>query len=369
MAETTAPSKPLFRKVTKSKKHKAQSRIREREEEEEEEETEATTEAIQSTKKKRKLLKTVLYKRGLDSRVTLQANKEAEVPVETKAKPKTTDPDRLRAFSGGTGSTDDGSEGVLQRKHKQALEEFIQQNLVKDDVKPQAEEETPKSDVNDLETKLYQELASSAAQLSGSATDGDKETAEDVGSGGAMLGGTGLAEVLLPVDTRMETVRATEEARMKRQQLKGAGVSSSAVDMSMLPTSFSIGKGKKERRQRAIQATKGDEQEPDSVPVSTSKQTSRQIVSELPASYSQNFSLQSQERRKQAELATRAAESSTANVAIGADTGRIGFEAARRFDMDPSESGDGSSSAQPSNQASDARVFRNFVKSQRERGF
>jgi hypothetical protein len=356
MAEATAPSKPLFRRVDKCKKVKIKSKVREREEEEEEEAV-ATTEAtlIQSTKKKRKVLNTVLYKRGLDSRATLQATKQEETE-ELKAPLKTTDPDRLRTFSGGTGPNNEisGAEGVLQQKHKQALEEFIQKNLAKDDVKTQGKiDEKSKSDVKDLESKLYEELASTAAQLSGAGPDSKATKEEDVGSGGAMLGGTGLAEVILPVDARMDNVKATEEARMKRQQQqKGVGVVSSAVDVSMLPTSFSVGKGKKERRQRAILATKGDQKdEPD----------------DLPASFSQNFS-QQRRMQRQAEQAAKTTESITADAASAVDSERIGFEAARRFDLETEEAGGGTSSSAHHHKASDTRVFRDFVRTQRERG-
>lgn len=172
-------------------------------EEEDDDESDSALGSIQLTQKKQKLVQATLYKRGLDATKTLIP--EPETLVEEKA---TVNEAQNLLFKTTFSSTENGpTETVMQQKHMSAMEEFINRKLRKDKV-------------NELENSLnIENHIEDDAQFAREA---------DMGAGGTMLGGTGIAEVILPVETRIETAKQTEELRTRLPGAFGTKAASSA---------------------------------------------------------------------------------------------------------------------------------------------
>lgn len=347
---TTAPRAPVFKKVNKKKK---KARLRSRDDDDNnDDEHDSTSLAIQQTKKKRKLLNQVLYKKGLDAAATLTASttttetttpQQDESTISTPSNVNLTQ-QRLEGTFAGEGGDATAEGGVLQRKHQSAMEQFIQQNIQSskstagnDNV---ASTQTNKEDTPKTATdKLYAELASASQAFTGTSSNNDNNTIiqttkeGDVGAGGAMLGGTGIAEVTLPADDRIQTIRATELAVSSLSS--GDNKTSSAVPQD--------GNGKQE-----------------------------QTMSNVPSSYSHNFQLHTQEwiqaQQQQEQQQPDAAAAVPVIQQEEEKGGRMGFQAARHAAA-RGQDGDGNAkvSGQKKKRASgDDRAFKTFVTRQNE---
>ena len=211
--------------------------------------------------------------------------------------------ERLKGtFAGGklAGSNDMGGDedgGILAKKHKLAMEDFIQKNLnsISTATAAAAGDDGASSGVggidgsnngearlNDIEKELYAGILVDENQSStGDATGGTGAAAEsteegDVGAGGTMMGGTGIAEVALPIDERIKALKETEKAalfyeRARRNRFGGGAAgavmgddggdniggydavgaaksSTAAVTSNMIPMSFAAGPGKRKRQ-------------------------------------------------------------------------------------------------------------------------
>lgn len=316
----TAP-KPQFKKL--KKKNKARLRTRDNPNDDDNEEDLSAMEAIVQTKKKRKLLNEVLYKKGLDAAATLKPSLEAAV-VETNADESKDATERMRAFAGeGGDATAEG--GVLQRKHASAMEEFIQENL-----KAEVVEKETSTRKNSGTDDLFAQLASVSQKLAGTESVAASVGEGDIGAGGAMLGGTGIAEVILPADDRIQTIRETQEA------------------VSFFPTA---------------ETNRSSAEPKDSLDISSVNNH----VSHVPSSYSHNFQLHTQERAQQNKQQDDKVEASAAPAIEqneGAQNERMGFEAARRAAKGDSSTGLGIS--QGKKRSNDDRVWKNFVTRERE---
>ena len=202
---------------------------------------------------------------------------------------------------GGDGDDPDG-DGVLAKKHRAAMESYIASNLAlsgapavpankgdsnDDDRAGAGGGEGEAFDSADAERRMYAEIllddandAHPGAEQEGQATTappvataggGDAEKEGDVGAGGAMMGGTGIAEVALPVDERLRSLRETERAAAARYERSrggryrhrddgdddGGGVDGGGVGIEktradapamMAPVEFASGPGKKRGR-------------------------------------------------------------------------------------------------------------------------
>jgi hypothetical protein len=240
---------------------------------------------------------------------------------------------------GGDGD-DDGGGGILAMKHKMAMEEFIQKNLREKQQDPLGStttttnayggDEVGNHDRQSTERELYAELLLSPKGKGDGIRkrmnysedddgDGDdtkkKRGAEgDVGAGGAVMGGTGIAEVALPIDERLRAARATEMAALERERARMAKrnyhdgtVSSSALPNTVFSSSHSN---------------------------NTSDLSTNNL---LGASYSHNFQLHTKEwvsrRRDERQIeidALRTAQEATEGNTTIENRARIGFEAARK---------------------------------------
>jgi hypothetical protein len=204
-------------KFKKATKKRGAIRTNNRDNDDEEEEDSAL-DAIQSTQKRQKLMQSTLYKRGLDANLTLK-------PVEPKkvVEEKSTANDAEKSLYKTTfSSTENGpTETVMEQKHLSAMEEFINRRI-----NPESTNE------EDKDEKGYTE-------------DSEQEREADMGAGGTMLGGTGIAEVILPVEKRLQTAKQTEELRASlpvnfgKQNVSSAGYHIQKSDVSGVASSFS----------------------------------------------------------------------------------------------------------------------------------
>jgi len=192
---------------------------------------------------------------------------------------------------------EDGDRGVLQRKHKLAMEQYIQSQMDGEVVGGKNADDLNGSSsrsnsvVIQDQSALYAQLireATMATTEGGAATIGQNNASDtattgaesnnnansggdtqegDVGAGGAMLGGTGIAEVVLPVEERIQTAKNTELAASQlnrrwaasRQMAGGSGGEQDGAAFAdsrsggggkdylrdCLPTNFGQGPGKK----------------------------------------------------------------------------------------------------------------------------
>jgi hypothetical protein len=199
----------MFKKRTiKAKK----PQVRKRQEDDDQDDEDDIQQAILKTQKKQKLLLSL----------------PVSVGDYTKRKiPTTATPKQVEA----TSKENEGS--LLAQKHQQAMDEFITQKLQGTSKVKTADLPTQKVDD---EAALYQELAAQAGAVT---TLNQKEEEGDVGTGGAMLvGGTGIAEVILPVQTRLDSSVQTVRRRTALLGSSAAPASESENSSNLLPTKF-----------------------------------------------------------------------------------------------------------------------------------
>jgi len=317
--------------------------------------------------------------------------------------------ERLKVnFAGGklAGSNDMGGDdegGILAKKHRKAMEDYIASNLTSKEGGAAADSSATGNNASSEgegkkggnrrasqeEKEIYAELLTSDANEEGDA-DGKEG---DVGAGGAMMGGTGIAEVALPIDERIRALQATERAAMEHERARkarfghgmghgedggvgdgGGSAKSAAVEDSsslagMVPVNFAAGPGKRKRTQNDIEAQPSSNPTAQSSSLSKPSQSAPVIspiessalppssssyhnhsassagpsvrnsdVSALGASYSHNFQLHTREwatrKRDERENDARQEEMERAAEEAG-DTemskARLGFEMSRRL--------------------------------------
>lgn len=160
---------------------------------------------IQQKKKRRMVLESLQYRKGVSAAKLLQKNPTEKLFLDQQTDETVSDDPNKR-------------EGVLEQKHRLAMEEYIQENLgasgAKNNKDDEAETRKDGPMMNATE-KLYAQLSEAAARLAGRSTESQPIDA-DVGAGGGLAAGSGLAEVVLPVEERLATLEAT--ARAARNQ-------------------------------------------------------------------------------------------------------------------------------------------------------
>lgn len=322
------------------------------------------------------------------------------------------------AGSNDMGGDDEG--GILAKKHKRAMEEYIQSNL-QDQPTASASGNGSASAGNDeggfkssadMEKEMYSELLGTGNKGGMS----PKKEEGDVGAGGAMMGGTGIAEVSLPLDERIKAMKDTERAAMEFQKARNARLGiiddeltapseyasnesreSAAIDndalAAMVPMNFASGPGKRKRKEIGYSEPAANRATPSTVnkydptkdfhyPVQSSAIPPGSIVekdndtSELGASYSHNFAqhnrewIEQKKDERQAELDALAAQ----NVEDGPEESkaRLGFDAARRLArgeiVDASaKSADMQNGWDRKSGTNDDRVMKEFLSKERNR--
>jgi hypothetical protein len=213
------PKQKLRRKEDEDESNHTQDASSKTSQDDEENGTAAT---IALVKKKRKLLTDLQYKKGTDVVTLLKGRDYSNHNMSV---------DDTSVRDSATASS--SQEGVMEQKHKQALEQFVEAKLVGmlgGDAAVAAAvtaviQSEPSNTMNSdnsnnlTQEELYRQLAQASENLVGRSTQETSQggdgvaTDGDVGAGGAMLvAGTGLAEVILPVEERLKAAAATEEA-------------------------------------------------------------------------------------------------------------------------------------------------------------
>lgn len=188
-----------------------------------------------------------------------------------------------------------------------------------------------------------------------------------------MLGGTGICEIVLPVEDRIKAAKETELAAAKLERARrtrgrhhdNTGQNNNQdteknTDISqMLPLSFGSGPGK--RRNPTITQNTVAKNKPSTLsnpvnPLSAGRVMNKNSLSDIGSSYSHNFRLHNEEwisNKKKQEQVDRGQV-----VPEEDDDSRVGFEASRGLKPDRG----GNSGTRNVQRANDNRAYRTFVK-------
>jgi len=127
--------------------------------------------------------------------------------------------ERLKGSFAGAGSEGRGAESVIQSKHEAAMNSFVMEGMEKAGVMAKKMEKQKEVSGVEKETReLYRSLDPRK-------NDGDgispvpEARDDDKGAGGTMLGGTGIAEVILPTSIRLQNARETVEATNEKEKI------------------------------------------------------------------------------------------------------------------------------------------------------
>mmetsp|Transcript_32670 Transcript_32670/g.66679 ORF Transcript_32670/g.66679 Transcript_32670/m.66679 type:complete len:442 (-) Transcript_32670:4387-5712(-) len=347
-------------------------------------EEEGALTAILAVDRRRKLFNH--RNRGVDSAHLLKPTKSTKTSADETTVDTNKNKDleeRLKGnFSEGklAGSNDMGGDeegGILAKKHRRAMEDFIQQNLQGGGggvtAQSNGEDATdgngggPTEDEKEMFAELLQ---SDSTNTSNNPANGSQSKEGDVGAGGAMMMGSGIAEVALPAAERLRTLKETEKAAMeyekahRRVKPQHDGGNADATDDNvhdLVPMNFASGPGKRKRQEDADMgsstaattstspnksATSQNNEQSTTTSSSAAYSASsaggsvqRSDVSTLGQSYSHNFQLHQQDwiaqRRdeRQVEIDTLKTQQQQAEEAddVGGVSGeRMGFQMARR---------------------------------------
>lgn len=227
----------MFRRS--SKKRPAQ--LRKKREEDDEEDDENVKAKIQSTKKKLKLMSSLPLVTGEYSASSsrLSSNKAVNPLVD--------------------GAQTNGELSVLDKKHQEAMQSYIEEELNKNgdgtnqnDTTENDDKDKPATDVD----TLYQELAKEL--YTGENKSNNNTQSEQEERGAVLVGGTGLAEVILPSSFSSKNQNSNSN-RVYRKDIASSAVPSNApVNLSVaaapLMRSMMRNNHKKEQQQAKAKA-------------------------------------------------------------------------------------------------------------------
>ena len=328
------------------------------------------------------------------------------------------------AGGGGIGDNDEEEGGILRQKQKMAMEAFIQSQMthVQGDtsrgmsggasassISSPEEEATIESNmskphtVQDLYSQIIEESKIAGASIHSTengAGGGDAAVQEgDVGAGGAMLGGTGIAEVALPVEDRIRVAKETERAAAQREAFRRGLIDGEPGEESkhseqnplpqqdelvinQLPMSFGVGPGKLKQTSIMTQdlptmpsSSKLPSPTPQVIPTSSASSAGYKVrrgdVLNIGTSYAHNYRLHNSEwisnkkRQQEAEATSRNEQAKEVDGDLVSQE-RIGF-AAKRGRIDNDRGGQGDVKRGGGGQANDDRIYRQFVSKERSR--
>ena len=326
-------------------------------------------------------------------------------------------------------STTDEEGNVLTKKHRLAMEQYIHSQMQKQKQEQEQEHNAGNSKslqdakllslhesgkeievktTDDLYQRLLQESNESESRNdNGNGNDNNNGTddgngeerprveQEDVGAGGAMLGGTGIAEVILPVDDKIRAARETELAAAKlekrralrnrmhvhvsdKEEVPALAVAVAMavhdqsqhdnVDLSqMLPMNFGSGPGKGRNGHKS----KSLNQQMAPPPVMTISKSeiisssgaallNKNVMPDIGSSYAHNFRLHNEEwiNKKKQENELQKQTQEVVQPENEVDGTRVGFEAKRGLkSQKDGSSGDG----RKSHRGHDDMVYKKFV--------
>jgi len=360
-------------------------------------------ELIQAVKKRRKLKSFQKVNRGGTDSVSLlvshsnqaieRENDEGNGDNERDALVREANKDLRKRLEGnflsnkgafGNQNDNDGDEegGILGRKHKIAMEEFIRERM-----KEKSSEENfnrSANGENDHEMGDKKNVTENSNLDDKFKKNDSKQESnsldEDVGAGGAMLGGTGIAEVMLPVEDRIRAAREAELALMNKvsrntrfvaneNKFNNNAKNRSEVESNLnklndpihsLPKGFGVGPGKKRGRElnknNSHETSNGptykldsikDMNSSGSIPCNYSASSAgtevlSRDVSYLGASYAHNFKMHQHEwvsnlRSRQDAESSQTKHNQEQAQGSDANRQRIGFEMKRKGLADDEE--------------------------------
>ena len=179
----------MFRKPKQKSTNKKRTLRRNENNDEDDEDRNTIQAAIQKTQKKQRLLSSLPVATGEISSSSNNNEKKMGRDATTAAE----------------GPTDTGELSVLEKKHKQAMEDYIQEQLQKGDttVTNENNEQAKTSGIRDDKAALYQELAQEIYTSKNAMNDNNigpssSQQQDNEDRGTVLVGGTGMAEVRLP---------------------------------------------------------------------------------------------------------------------------------------------------------------------------
>lgn len=177
-----------------------------------------TADAIQQTKKKRKLLTDLQYRRGTAADQLLQAPAKETVVEE---------PSDVKPADDGS-KTQPAASTILEQRHQQAMEDFIRKKLGQDT--PEVKE-IKKQPLSTEEERMYAELAAKATAHATVRPQDDATTTLTAGTAVA------LEEVVLPIEERL---RSAQETQRQSKKYRLATTTMPSVP-SAVPNRFEMG--------------------------------------------------------------------------------------------------------------------------------
>lgn len=343
------------------------------------ESVESTLHVIQRVKKTRKIKSKYRSQVQLSSKEKsnvvvpadkLQIEKEQQAITEANQDLKR----RLEGnFSINEGSKNDEDGNIMTKKHKIAMQQYIDSQMIEKGActggtvaSDQIETNAPPIDVKNT-NDLYAQILHQSNELLHRESAPSNSEEGDTGAGGSMLGGTGIAEIVLPVEDRIKTAKETELAASRSKQFRSARNKPSNAKLvdeysqDEMPVNFGLGPGKSSKN---VTLKKSFLLHPTSTETKISplkrggRVLNKDALPEMASSYTHNFRLHNEEwisKKKRIEQ-----ESKTNIPDTEIDDTRIGFEVSRGLKSD--RGNDPSTNRGSVKRANDDRTYKKFLK-------
>mmetsp|Transcript_12256 Transcript_12256/g.18373 ORF Transcript_12256/g.18373 Transcript_12256/m.18373 type:complete len:430 (-) Transcript_12256:171-1460(-) len=306
-----------------------------------------------------------------DEQIVSEANKDLKQRLEGNF-----------AITGNNATDDDGN--ILTRKHKLAMEQFIQSQMQKEEATDQDvfKGSHQKHKINNRDD-LYEQILQESKELGKKTEERNDDLEEDdLGAGGAMLGGTGIAEVILPVEDKIKAARETELAAARLERRRASKNQVNEVDngesingksqhdtedlFQMLPMSFGSGPGKSRNGSKKLIASKqwlapqGTISKSAQAPSGTA--LNKSAMPDIGSSYAHNFRLHNEEWINKKKQENQLQIQEAVEIENEADVSRVGFEAKRGLKTRKDGSvGDATTKGRKPQRAHDDMVYKKFV--------
>ena len=307
-----------------------------------------------------------------DEQIASEANKDLKQRLEGNF-----------AITGNNATDEDGN--ILTNKHKLAMEQYIQSQMQKEEATDQdnfkGSQERQVKNRDDLYVQILQE----SKELGRKTVERNNDDLEegDLGAGGAMLGGTGIAEVILPVEDQIKAARETELAaarfEQRRRALKnqmnevdnGESINGQSQHdhgdlFQMLPVSFGSGPGKGRNNSKTLNASRqrlapqGTISKSVQAPSGTA--LNKTAMPDIGSSYAHNFRLHNEEWINKKKQENQLHKEEAVEIENEADGSRVGFEAKRGLKTRKDGSGgDATANGNKPQRAKDDMVYKKFV--------
>jgi hypothetical protein len=342
------------------------------------------------SKSKKKKLNPNLHRQGQEEEVA-EEDQDEQIASEANKHLK----QRLEgnfAITGNNATDEDGN--ILTNKHKLAMEQYIQSQMQKEEATATGQDNFKGSQERQVvknRDDLYEQILQESKELGKKTVERNNDDLEegDLGAGGAMLGGTGIAEVILPVEDQIKAARETElaAARFERRRafnknrnrlnevdnenaesINGHGQYQHQHDnedlFQMLPVSFGSGPGKGRNGSKMVNglAPQGTISKSTKAPSGTGTALNKTAMPDIGSSYAHNFRLHNEEWINKKKQENQLQKEEAVEIENEADGSRVGFEAKRGLKTRKDGSGgDATGNGNKPQRAKDDMVYKKFV--------